>query len=42
MKIQYTINDGLAIDFFVPSRRQTMRLAAYSVSDEDYSPSVLS
>ena len=33
MKIQYAINDGLAMDFFVPGRRQTMRLAAYSVSD---------
>lgn len=31
MKIQYSINDGLEIDFFVPGRRQTMRLAAYSV-----------
>ncbi|KAI0003344.1 hypothetical protein BJV74DRAFT_876259 [Russula compacta] len=30
MKIQYSINDGLEIDFFVPGRRQTMRLAAYS------------
>jgi hypothetical protein len=33
MKIQYSINNGLHIDFFVPGRRQTMRLAAYSVSD---------
>ena len=35
MKIQYTINDGIAIDFFVPGRHQAMRLAAYSVSDPD-------
>jgi hypothetical protein len=33
MKIQYSINDGLALDFFVPGCGQTMRLAAYSVSD---------
>ncbi|KAI9456269.1 hypothetical protein BJY52DRAFT_1204831 [Lactarius psammicola] len=30
MKIQYTVNDGLEMDFFVPARNQTMRLAAYS------------
>ncbi len=34
MKIQYSINDGLVMDFFVPSHRQTMRLAAYSVSEK--------
>jgi hypothetical protein len=33
MKIQYSINDGLKMDFFVPSNRETMRLAAYSVSE---------
>jgi hypothetical protein len=33
MEIQYSINDGLAMGFFVPGRRQTMRLAAYSVSN---------
>ena len=33
MRIQYSINDGLAMGFFVPGRRQTMRLAAYSVSN---------
>ncbi len=33
MKIQYSITGGLEMDFFVPSHRQTMRLAAYSVSD---------
>jgi hypothetical protein len=33
MKIQYSINNGLKMDFFVPGYRQTMRLAAYSVSD---------
>jgi hypothetical protein len=33
MKIQYSINGGLELDFFVPSRRQTMRLAAHSVSE---------
>jgi hypothetical protein len=31
MKIKYSINDGLELEFFVPGRRQTMRLAAYSV-----------
>jgi hypothetical protein len=36
MKVQYSINDGLTMDFFVPGRRQTMRLAAYSVSDPIY------
>jgi hypothetical protein len=34
MKIQYSINGGLEMDFFVPSHRQTMRLAAYSVSEK--------
>jgi hypothetical protein len=33
MEIQYSINDGLAMGFFVPGRRQTMWLAAYSVSN---------
>jgi hypothetical protein len=33
MKIQYSINDGLKMDFFVPGLRETMRLAAYSVSE---------
>jgi hypothetical protein len=33
MKIQYSINDGLKMDFFVPGHRETMRLAAYSVSE---------
>ena len=37
MKIQYTINNGISMDFFVPGRGQTMRLAAYSVSDPDSS-----
>lgn len=32
MKIQYSINDGLKMYFFVPGYGQTMRLAAYSVS----------
>ena len=36
MKILYSINDGLLMDFFVPSYRQTMRLAAYSVSDPSH------
>lgn len=30
MKIQYSINDGLELDFFIPGYHQTMRLAAYS------------
>ena len=33
MKIQYSINGGVESDFFVPNDRQTMRLAAYSVSE---------
>jgi hypothetical protein len=33
MMIQYSINNGLEMYFFVPGRRQTMRVAAYSVSD---------
>jgi hypothetical protein len=33
MKIQYSINGGFQMCFFVPGRRQTMRVAAYSVSD---------
>jgi hypothetical protein len=32
MKVQYSINGGPEMDFFVPSRHQTMRLAAHSVS----------
>ena len=35
MKVHYSINGGLEMDFFVPGRHQTMRLAAYSVSDRD-------
>ena len=35
MKIRYSINDGLKMDFFVPGYRQTMHLAAYSVSDQN-------
>jgi hypothetical protein len=31
MKVQYSINGGPEMDFFVPGRHQTMRLAAYSV-----------
>jgi hypothetical protein len=33
MGIQYSINDGLEMTFFVPGRQQTMRVAAHSVSD---------
>ena len=40
MKIQYTINYGISMHFFVPGRGQTMRLAAYSVSDLDRHRSV--
>jgi hypothetical protein len=40
MMIQYSINDGLAMDFFVPGRHQTMRLAVYSVSHAGYHCSV--
>lgn len=32
MKVQYSINGGPEMDFFVPGHHQTMRLAAYSVS----------
>ena len=35
LKIQYSINDGLKMDFFVPGHRETMRLAAYSVSERN-------
>jgi hypothetical protein len=35
MKVQYSINGGLEMDFFVPGHHQTMRLAAYSVSDRN-------
>jgi hypothetical protein len=31
MKVRYSINYGMEMDFFVPGRGQTMRLAAYSV-----------
>ena len=31
MKINYTINNGLELNFFVPGRNQNMRWAAYSV-----------
>jgi hypothetical protein len=33
MKIQYSINDGLKMDFYVPGFPETMRLTAYSVSE---------
>jgi hypothetical protein len=42
MKILYSINDGIMMDFFVPGRSQTMRLAAYSVSDPSRRRSVAS
>ena len=32
MKINYTINGGMELAFFVPGRNQNMRSAAYSVS----------
>jgi hypothetical protein len=31
MKVRYSINGGPEMDFFVPGRHQTMRLAAHSV-----------
>jgi hypothetical protein len=40
MRIKYSINDGMELDFFVPGRSETMRLAAYSVSDPAASPSI--
>lgn len=40
MKIQYSVNDGMEMDFFVPGRNETMRLAAYSVSEPAASPSI--
>jgi hypothetical protein len=40
MKIQYSINDGLEMDFFVPARAQPMRVATYSVSDPNRHRSV--
>jgi hypothetical protein len=33
MRVQYSINKGMEMEFFVPGRSQTMRLAAYSVSN---------
>ncbi|KAI0050058.1 hypothetical protein FA95DRAFT_1677081 [Auriscalpium vulgare] len=30
MKVQYTVNEGQELDFFVPGRKQTMRQATYS------------
>jgi hypothetical protein len=42
MKVQYSINDGLPMDFFVPGHHQTMRMAAYSVSDPNRHFPVLS
>jgi hypothetical protein len=35
MKVQYSINGGPEMDFFVPGHHQTMRLAAHSVSDRN-------
>lgn len=35
MKVQYSINGGPEMDFFVPGRHQTMRLAAHSVNDRN-------
>ena len=32
MKINYTINNGIELNFFVPGRNQNMRWAAYSAS----------
>ena len=32
MRVQYNINNGQDLEFFVPGRTQTMRIAAYSVS----------
>ena len=32
MRINYTINNGIELNFHVPGRNQNMRWAAYSVS----------
>jgi hypothetical protein len=42
MKIQYSINGGMKMNFFVPGRCQAMRVAAYSVSDQNCRCLVLS
>ena len=31
MKINYTVNNGIELNFYVPGRNQNMRWAAYSV-----------
>src|SRR6266850_7095029 len=42
MEIQYSINGGMKTNFFVPGRCQAMRVAAYSVSDQNFRCLVLS
>jgi hypothetical protein len=32
MRVSYSVNNGIEMDFFVPGRNQNMRCAAYSVS----------
>ena len=32
MRVSYSVNNGIEMDFFVPGRMQNMRWAAYSVS----------
>jgi len=36
MKVQYSINGGPEMDFYVPGHQQTMRLAAHSVGDRNF------
>ena len=38
MRISYTINNGIELNFHVPGRNQNMRWAAYSVSSRYFFP----
>ena len=38
MRISYTINNGIELNFHVPGRNQNMRWAAYSVSSHHFFP----
>ena len=38
MRISYTINNGIELNFHVPGRNQNMRWAAYSVSSLCFFP----
>jgi hypothetical protein len=36
MNVQYSINGGPEMDFYVPGHQQAMRLAAHSVGDRNF------